>query len=231
MRLVAGAYDSLLSLDRSFGIDKAMLENGQALIDARAERELLKCLPSETMPRTLLQSITLLNAFKDGKCFEMATGAAQRKAECTLEIVSNMAQAISPDPTIIQGGPFYKEVLNRLALFVRAEDERGREYFGKAALDLKWKAVAAEMDNVELTVSLADLETFQCHKWLLSAAQVEELSKGVRLVLSKSGKDSGDKHMMSSAPASSSASPKETKTKASKHSQSDSVKASVMKYF
>ena len=46
VRLISGAYDSLVSLDRSFCLEKEMLDNGQELIDSAATLDFFDRLPT-----------------------------------------------------------------------------------------------------------------------------------------------------------------------------------------
>jgi len=231
VKLIGGAYDSLLSLDRSFCLEKEMLDNGQDIIDSAATANFMTCMPSEAKPLTLSQTQALLTEFKEQPCFTMASAAAQRKFECVQEIIANMQRAISPDPSITTGGPFYTTVLNRLALFMRCTDAKGKAVYGKAALDSEWKRMEAEMKKEPLSATLSDLEPFQCHKWLLSALQVTELSTWVCKVLETSQASSNTKATGSSSGVAGARTSKVAKAATKKDNKTSQGTAAVMKYF
>ena len=232
VRLISGAYDSLVSLDRSFCLEKEMLDNGQELIDSAATLDFFDRLPSESKPLTLVHTQALLSSLRDQPSFAMASASLQRKFECVQEILYNMERAISPDPSIATGGPFYAKVLNKLALFMRCKDAKDNIITGKAVIDFEWNRIVKEMPNVPLMITLSDLEPFQCHKWLLTPEQSAELSTWVCKVLAKSQTSSNSKAATGSSSAASGARVgKLAKAAVKKEEKSCQGKAALIRYF
>eukprot|EP00927_Polykrikos_kofoidii_P046873 TRINITY_DN40999_c0_g1_i1.p1 TRINITY_DN40999_c0_g1~~TRINITY_DN40999_c0_g1_i1.p1 ORF type:complete len:333 (+),score=85.76 TRINITY_DN40999_c0_g1_i1:271-1269(+) len=66
-------YDSLLSLDRSFRIEKEMLQKCQSLIDENAQKSGIACLSNETHEATPGQSSVLLVALQHEDMFKLAS--------------------------------------------------------------------------------------------------------------------------------------------------------------
>ena len=207
-----------------------MLESGQSLIDNNFQGEFFRCLPDEDRPITLSQALVNVSKLKSESGFDMCSGNFQRKVGVVEEMLNNMTRSISPEASILSGGDFYTQTLNRLATFVRHTDEAGNLLCGKAALDVLFELVVPRMNKTPPEATLNDLEVFQTHKWLLSQEQTKQLSKWVVAVL-KVPSGGGQASGASSSSSSTQLVAKPTKKQIKLEQKVASGRAAVMKYF
>jgi len=100
---------------------------------------------SSACTKSIQEGLSELEAIEKSNCFPLVSAKAHRKLTSVLSLVKNLGDAITPDKTIANGGPFYAEVLHRLQFFftVKVAGDDGSEVglCGKAALLTHWEEI------------------------------------------------------------------------------------------
>ena len=183
--------DTLVSIDTTVKVDRAILDGLDDHMDAAVSKEILECLPDADTEVTVKQSDAKLKALHDDELYKFAPEKTQRKVESVIEVIENLIISVPPDPAFSSASDFYAKVTNRISYFVRHTEKNnaGADAVtsGKKAIDQKFEAIRVQMSKEPTEIGLDDIEIFQTYKFLLNKQQQDTLSQWVKQIVSAPG--------------------------------------------
>lgn len=149
----------------------------------RVHQAILRALPCEAKPMSLVESLLNLGTFEQSKLLSFA-GVGLRSQFSTIHgFVKTLKASQAPNVKLAGDSHFMSVVRVRLGFFLSctsADVAMGstspvtRLYGEKAAVNM-FNDIVAKFDTDEATVSYADVAHLQCFSWLLTADQMQTL--------------------------------------------------------
>ena len=156
-------FDEVLSLDRSFTLENAILDDAGDALHAQLQKKVLELLPSATKEISLERAVMTLSNLKEEAEYAFYPAAGHHSLDFVIETLANMQENVAPNANFGNGSDFYANVLSRLQFFARVKpDGAGAHLAGMAAMKCMWDGMTKKFDGGDIAaIGFPDLEVFQ----------------------------------------------------------------------
>ena len=225
-----GAFEGVPNIDRTFKIEREILEDGQDVLDKGLLDTVLRKLPDATSTATIAQVCCSIVEVRKDKAYTWSTCKAQGAVEATIEALEAMQRNTAPQKTFADGGEWYKQARRRIGNLCRLEDDDDTRLVGKEAAHGHFKLIEGKADKKQ--IKLPDLEVLSAFKWLLDAQQMKTLATWVKEALKNAHASGSESSQLVPASGSSSSTARaEDNISRKKREKAAESKGRLLKYF